>query len=87
MERRKNLLIVLISLCIGGLLTYWLYVRYHIIFFFVFIPIIGLGGSLFSRLFKPGRMEGYGDNSENREDPPLPPPRARIEDHPDDRAG
>jgi hypothetical protein len=67
MERRKNLLIVLLSLCAGGLLTYWLYVRYHIVFFFVFIPIIGLGGSLFSRLFKPRRTrkyEGYPDKDQ-----------------------
>jgi hypothetical protein len=65
MERRKNLLIVLLSLCAGGLLTYWLYVRYHIIFFFVFIPIIGVGGSLFSRLFKPKRTGTFEAHPEN----------------------
>jgi hypothetical protein len=71
MDVRKNALIILISLGIGGLITYWLYTKYHILFFIVFIPIIGLGGRFITGLFKQGR--GYNryqqwDSPENNGD-------------------
>ena len=57
MDVRKNSLIILISLAIGGLITYWLYTKYHILFFVVFIPIIGFSGGLISRIFR--QMKNY----------------------------
>jgi hypothetical protein len=48
--RRKNLLFILLSLAAGGLLTWWLYQRFHILFFVIFIPIITIGTPLFRRL-------------------------------------
>jgi len=47
---RKNLLIIILSLAAGGLLTWWLWVRFHVLFVFIFIPIIALSPHLFRRL-------------------------------------
>jgi hypothetical protein len=48
---RRRLLVIILSLAAGGLLTWWLWVRFHVLFVFIFIPIIAIGPSLFRRLF------------------------------------
>ncbi len=42
---------MLLSLAVGGLLTWWLYKRFHILFFVVFVPIISIGAPIIKRLF------------------------------------
>ena len=54
MNRRKNILVILIMLCFGVLLTYLLFFRFHILFIFLLFPLI-LGGSILSRIFRPWR--------------------------------
>jgi len=53
MISKKNILIIVISLVAGGLLTWWLYVRFHVLFFVIFIPIVTFGIPAFRRLFLP----------------------------------
>ena len=62
MISRKNILIILISLAAGGLLTWWLYVRFHILFLVIFIPIVSFGIPAFRRLFLP---KGENQNGED----------------------
>jgi hypothetical protein len=50
MTERKGLLITILAIVIGGLLSIWLYIRFRIIFFFLFIPVFTVGGSLFRNL-------------------------------------
>jgi hypothetical protein len=50
MIERRGLLITVLAVVIGGLLSIWLYVRFRIVFFFLFIPIFTVGGSLFRNL-------------------------------------
>jgi hypothetical protein len=55
MIRKKNILYIILSLAAGGLLTWWLYVRFHILFFIIFIPILSIGAPFIRRLFCPKR--------------------------------
>ncbi|KPJ84509.1 MAG: hypothetical protein AMS17_16190 [Spirochaetes bacterium DG_61] len=50
MISRKNILVIILSLTAGGLLTWWLYQRFHILFLVIFIPLISIGAPLFRRL-------------------------------------
>ena len=52
MIEKRGLLITILAIVIGGLLSLWLYIRFRIIFFFLFIPIFTVGGSLFRNLWK-----------------------------------
>jgi hypothetical protein len=61
MISRKNILIILLSLAAGGLLTWWLYVRFHILFLVIFIPIVSFGIPVFRRLFLPKGENQNGD--------------------------
>jgi hypothetical protein len=51
MISRKNTLFIIVSLAAGGLLTWWLYVRFHVLFFIIFIPILSIGAPVIKRLF------------------------------------
>jgi len=75
MISKKNILIIVISLAAGGLLTWWLYVRFHVLFFVIFIPIVTFGIPAFRKLLSPEgekkndeeKQNGGGyDNSENQ---------------------
>jgi hypothetical protein len=46
----RRLLVIILSLAAGGLLTWWLWVRFHVLFVFIFVPLIAIGPSLFRRL-------------------------------------
>jgi len=47
---RKSLLILIASIAASGLLTWWLWDRFKIRFYFIFIPLIFTGGPLFRRI-------------------------------------
>ena len=64
MISRNNILIILLSLAAGGLLTWWLYTRFHILFFIIFIPVISIGAPVIKSLFirkKDGIPKGDAD--------------------------
>jgi hypothetical protein len=46
----RSVLLFIISLAACGFLTWWLWVRFRVRFYFMFIPLIGLGGPIFGRL-------------------------------------
>jgi uncharacterized membrane protein YhaH (DUF805 family) len=54
MNRRTNIIVILIMLGVGVLLTYLLFFRFHILFIFLLFPLI-IGGSALSRIFRPWR--------------------------------
>jgi hypothetical protein len=54
----RGVLIFVISMAACGFLTWWLWARFRIRFYFVFIPIIGLGGPLLGRLRRRGDEGG-----------------------------
>ncbi|UCB45802.1 MAG: hypothetical protein JSV25_16635 [Spirochaetota bacterium] len=58
MIEKRGLFITILALVTGGLLSLWLYIRFRIIFFFLFIPIFTVGGSLFRNMWK-GREQRY----------------------------
>lgn len=67
MISKKNILIIVISLAAGGLLTWWLYVRFHVLFFVIFIPIVSFGIPAFRRLFLPDReKQNSGDGQDEQ---------------------
>ena len=45
----RSLLFFVISLAACGFLTWWLWERFRIRFYFIFIPLIGIGGPIFGR--------------------------------------
>ena len=57
MIEKRGLFITILALVIGVLLSIWLYIRFRIIFFFIFIPIFTVGGSLFRNLWKGREVE------------------------------
>jgi hypothetical protein len=54
---RGRVLFFVLSLAACGFLTWWLWARFKIRFYFIFIPLIGIGGSIFGR---PRRWTGGG---------------------------
>jgi hypothetical protein len=46
----RSVLIFVISMAACGFLTWWLWARSRIRFYFIFIPLIGIGGPIFGRL-------------------------------------
>ena len=69
----RSLLFFVISLAACGFLTWWLWARFRIRFYFIFIPLIGIGGPIFGR---PRRrtgekrrlLEDRGDEDVEKED-------------------
>jgi hypothetical protein len=58
----RSVLIFAVSLAACGFLTWWLWTRFRIRFYFIFIPLIGFGGPLFGRL---RRNTGPGQDRES----------------------
>jgi hypothetical protein len=57
---KRGILITIISLVFGGLLSLWLYMRFKIVFFFLFVPFFSMGGRLFRTILRnrdPARRE------------------------------
>jgi hypothetical protein len=52
MIERRNILITILGLAAGVALSLWLYHRFRIIGFFIFIPLFSLGGSLFRNVWR-----------------------------------
>ena len=52
MDRRRSYFILALTIIAGVALSIYIYVKYHIMFFVFFIPLIGIGGSFFSRLMR-----------------------------------
>jgi hypothetical protein len=48
MIEKRSLLVTLLGLVCGAALSVWLYHRFKITGFFLFIPVFSLGGSLFT---------------------------------------
>jgi hypothetical protein len=67
MISKKNILIIVISLAAGGLLTWWLYDRFHVLFFVIFIPIVSFGIPVFRRLFLPDREKQHGGDGQDEQ--------------------
>jgi len=65
MISKKNILIIVLSLAAGGLLTWWLYVRFHVLFFVIFIPIVSFVIPAFRRLFLPDRKKQNGEGGQD----------------------
>jgi hypothetical protein len=58
MDRTRSYLILLLVIAAGIALSIFIYLKYHIMFFVFFIPLIGIGGSLFSRMMRrPSRYD------------------------------
>jgi hypothetical protein len=49
MIEKRSLIVTLLGLVCGAALSVWLYHRFKITGFFLFIPVFSLGGSLFRR--------------------------------------
>jgi len=64
MIKRRGALITILGLAAGIVLSVWLYHRFRIVGFFIFIPVFSLGGSLFRNMWrgkekKPGEIEHH----------------------------
>jgi hypothetical protein len=58
MDRSRSVLILILTILAGLALTVFIYLRYRVMFLVFFIPIIGIGGSLFSRMMRRRPMYG-----------------------------
>ena len=77
MIEKRGPFITILALVIGGLLSVWLYIRFKIIFFFLFIPIFTVGGSLFRNLLFRNlwRKRDFEVKKDEKTHPhPIPPP-------------
>ena len=81
MDRTRSYLILLLTIAAGFALSIFIYLKYHIMFFVFFIPLIGIGGSLFSRIMR--RPSRYEHDHRREQSGPEYRPRYRVE--PDDR--
>ena len=52
MIERRSVLITILGLAAGIALSVWLYHRFKIVGFFIFIPVFSLGGSLFRNMWR-----------------------------------
>jgi len=55
MRGERRLLFAIVAIVAMGLLSYWLYRRFHVVFFFLFLPLGGLGGSFIAGMFGKNR--------------------------------
>ena len=81
MDRTRSYLILLLTIAAGLALSVFIYLKYRIMFFVFFIPLIGIGGSLFSRMMR--RPSRYDRDNRPEGDGPEYHPRYTVE--PDDR--
>jgi hypothetical protein len=81
MDRTRSYLILLLTIAAGIALSIFIYLKYHIMFFVFFIPLIGIGGSLFSRIMR--RPSRYDRDQRSEQDRREYRPRYRVE--PEDR--
>jgi hypothetical protein len=81
MDRTRSYLILLLTIAAGIALSIFIYLKYHIMFFVFFIPLIGIGGSLFSRIMR--RPSRYDHDRMPEQGGREYRPRYRVE--PDDR--
>jgi hypothetical protein len=84
MIERRGLLITVLAVVIGGLLSIWLYVRFRIVFFFLFIPIFTIGGSLFRNLRRPNDLRSQDPGSRNHRSQDLEVKKDDYSVHPDE---
>jgi hypothetical protein len=49
----RSVLIFVMSLAACGFLAWWLWARFRIRFYFIFIPLVGIGGPIFGRTRRP----------------------------------
>jgi len=66
MRGERRLLFAIVAITAMGLLTYWLYRRFHVVFFFHFLPLGGLGGSFIAGMFGKNRnrqMKEYDEHN------------------------
>ncbi len=71
MRGERRFLVAVLGIAAMGLLTYWLYRRFHVFFFFLFLPLGGLGGSLLAGIFGKNRerhMKEYDEHNYTVED-------------------
>ena len=64
MDRGRSYLILTLTMLAGIALSIYIYLRYRIMFIVFFIPIIGLGGSLFSRILRRRPMHHHEERTE-----------------------
>lgn len=72
MRGERRLLFTVVVIAAMGLLSYWLYKRFHVVFFFLFLPLGGLGGSFLASLFgknRERRIKEYDEHKYTVEDP------------------
>jgi hypothetical protein len=86
MHGERRLVFSVVAIAAMGLLSYWLYRRFHVVFFFLFLPLGGLGGSILAGMFGKTRgrqMKEYDEhnytveNQDADEDADSPGDRAR----------
>ena len=63
-DRGRSYLILTLTMLAGIALSIYIYLRYRIMFIVFFIPIIGLGGSLFSRMLRRRPMHDHEESTE-----------------------
>ncbi len=66
MRGERRLFVTVAAIAAMGLLTYWLYRRFHVVFFFLFLPLGGLGGSFIAGIFGKNRgrqMKEYDEHN------------------------
>jgi hypothetical protein len=82
----RSVLIFVVSVAVCGFLTWWLWARFRIRFYFIFIPLIGIGGPIFGRLRRrPG--DGFeGDWRDEASDGETDEKRRLLEDRRDEGA-
>ena len=59
MDRGRNYLILTLAILAGLALSVFVYLKYRVMLFVFFIPIIGIGGSLFSRVLRRRPMHDH----------------------------
>ena len=57
MIERRSVLITILGFAAGIALSVWLYHRFRIVGFFIFIPVFSLGGPLFRNIWRAKQKE------------------------------
>jgi hypothetical protein len=60
-DRGRSYLILGLTLAAGIALSIYIYLRYRVTVIIFFIPLIGIGGSLFTRVMRRGTRHGRDD--------------------------
>jgi hypothetical protein len=82
MIERRSVLITILGLTAGVALSVWLYHRFKIVGFFIFIPVFSIGGPLFRNIWRgkekaQGEIEHHDYTVEDDKPSPSPSPKGR----------